>query len=179
MFPTLFEPPFAATSHTVAGLPFLHITLTSLMPGVGPGMKIRILVTKTDEDVAPAPFGTTKLEVTIPKGVGPGQSFAILAKNMRVLVTCPPTGRPGEKMVFNMPNVHPAADIRAVNLKYEKEGWTRCLTQDLKFQWLHQNATGKPEQTTRPGHGLTKDKMGKLAWVRIFNKNPAAKYDPT
>ena len=101
-------------------------------------MKVRILVTRTAEDLVPAPFGTSILEVTIPKGVGPGQSFAIIAKGLRVLVTCPPAGRPGEKMAFNLPSQVPASEIRAVKLEYEKEGWTRCLTQDLKFQWLHQ-----------------------------------------
>jgi hypothetical protein len=32
--------------------------------------------------------------------------------------------------------------------------------------------TGKVEQTTSCGHGLTPDKMAKLAWVRVFTKEP-------
>eukprot|EP01036_Dinobryon_divergens_P010164 gene10164-13607_t len=42
-------------------------------------------------------------EVTVPEGVRPGQPFALIANGQRVMVTCPPNIRPGQKIRFQLP----------------------------------------------------------------------------
>eukprot|EP00584_Thalassiosira_punctigera_P009619 CAMPEP_0172546206 /NCGR_PEP_ID=MMETSP1067-20121228/16000_1 /TAXON_ID=265564 ORGANISM="Thalassiosira punctigera, Strain Tpunct2005C2" /NCGR_SAMPLE_ID=MMETSP1067 /ASSEMBLY_ACC=CAM_ASM_000444 /LENGTH=894 /DNA_ID=CAMNT_0013333099 /DNA_START=107 /DNA_END=2791 /DNA_ORIENTATION=+ len=88
-------------------------------------------------------------EVVVPPGVMPNQSFSLLANGQRVLVTCPPNVRPGQKVRFQLPISNPnekSKDAPAVQLEYEsiKDGWARTIrVTDMKFQWVRMNEDGE------------------------------------
>eukprot|EP00520_Triparma_pacifica_P009038 CAMPEP_0118638432 /NCGR_PEP_ID=MMETSP0785-20121206/3680_1 /TAXON_ID=91992 /ORGANISM="Bolidomonas pacifica, Strain CCMP 1866" /LENGTH=753 /DNA_ID=CAMNT_0006529679 /DNA_START=80 /DNA_END=2338 /DNA_ORIENTATION=+ len=81
-------------------------------------------------------------EVQVPAGVQPGQPFALIANGQRVLVTCPATAGPGQRIRFQLP-VHGSGggkgdvSVNAVKLSYDKDGWSRCIDPgDMKFHWV-------------------------------------------
>ena len=71
-------------------------------------------------------------------------------------------------------------EIQSIKLSYEKEGWTRCLTTELQFVWLRQEAEGSkqgggdsaaaPEEPSR----ITREHIDKMAFVRQFKPDPSA-----
>ena len=99
-------------------------------------------------------------EVVVPPGVKPQQSFAIKANGQRVLVTCPPNVRSGQKIRFQIPvtqtmvkhiqlnydhNTSSSSDAAASDQtmttasvkKQLNTGWCRTIrASDLKFQWV-------------------------------------------
>lgn len=84
-------------------------------------------------------------EVVVPPGVRPNQSFSLLANGQRVLVTCPPNVRPGQKVRFQLPIGSPN-DKSSIHLEYEsiKDGWARTIrVTDMKFQWVRMNEDGE------------------------------------
>jgi len=97
-------------------------------------------------------------EVQVPAGVQPGQPFALIANGQRVLVTCPATAGPGQRIRFQLP-VHNGAgnnkgsvNVNAVKLSYDKEGWSRCIDPgDMKFHWVLNSATNKAEESKTEG----------------------------
>lgn len=96
-----------------------------------------------------APQMMQMFEVVVPPGVMPNQSFSLLANGQRVLVTCPPNVRPGQKVRFQLPISNPndkMKDAPAVQLEYEsiKDGWARTIrVTDMKFQWIRMNHEGE------------------------------------
>lgn len=114
-------------------------------PGVGPGMQVRIMVPsqpqrQQQQQQSSSPFGDTMYEVVVPQGVRPGQPFALIANNQRVMVTCPPRAQPGQKIQFRLPVQMSNEQIKSIKLAYEKGGWTRCLGTDLMFHWVKQDS---------------------------------------
>ncbi|GAX21855.1 E3 ubiquitin-protein ligase NEDD4 [Fistulifera solaris] len=104
-------------------------------PSAGPNQKVRIVppVVRDEPEAAPT---TQVFEVAVPEGVQPGQPFALMANDQRVLVTCPPNVVPGQKIRFQLPVSHLVGKIE---LAYESEtsGWRRTVrVNDLKFQWV-------------------------------------------
>ena len=88
-------------------------------------------------------------EVVVPPGVQPNQSFSLLANGQRVLVTCPPNVRPGQKVRFQLPISNDKTkdnNSPAVQLEYESitDGWARTIrVTDMKFQWVRMNEEGE------------------------------------
>ena len=76
-------------------------------------------------------------EVTVPDGVRAGQPFALIASGQRVMVTCPPNVRPGQKIRFQLPIQLSQQQLETIRVNYDKDGWMRCLGQDLKFHWVY------------------------------------------
>jgi hypothetical protein len=76
-------------------------------------------------------------EVIVPRGVMPGQPFALMANGQKVMVTCPQNVKPGQKIRFQLPIHLSSEQLSAVKLSYDKDGWMRCLGQDLKFHWAY------------------------------------------
>ncbi|CAB9507232.1 Probable E3 ubiquitin-protein ligase hulA [Seminavis robusta] len=147
-------------------------------PNVGPNMKVKIVPPmpaseKQRTDVSkpytcgwddnralgdPAAESKTQMfEVVVPPGVSPNQSFALKANGQRVLVTCPPNVRSGQKIRFQIPVTQtmvkhikldydtPAEDGSATSSvssamrqsQQPKTGWSRTIrVADLKFQWV-------------------------------------------
>jgi hypothetical protein len=122
-----------------------------------PGMSVRVVPPPPPTDLTRAPTGpigqphaprpprdeTTQLfEVEVPRGVQPGEPFALFADGQRVLVTCPPNANPGQRIRFKLPTEllnRPKATSEAakIKLKYDKDGWTRTVRlTDMKFQWV-------------------------------------------
>ena len=91
---------------------------------------------------------TQLFEVEVPRGVQPGQPFALLAGGVRVLVTCPGNASPGQRIRFKLPlalTQKPKATNEAaqIKLKYDKDGWQRTIrVQDMKFQWVRVDDKG-------------------------------------
>lgn len=83
-------------------------------------------------------------EVTVPDGVVEGQSFALMAKGQRVMVTCPIGVHAGQKIRFQLPI--PAGqtidELKTFRVNYDKDGWMRSLGQDLKFHWVYNTVDG-------------------------------------
>jgi hypothetical protein len=149
--------------------------LVTCPPGVGEGMPIKVLAPKhkdETEDLS-APFGETKFQVPIPEGVTPGTPFALIANGQKVILTCPQTAAPGSTVEFMVPVSKSAAEVRAVKLSYEKEGWVRCLTPELTFQWLHQTPR-LLDASEETGGRMMKEKIDSMAFVRELSKTPEA-----
>ena len=86
---------------------------------------------------APEPTPFEKLyEVVVPPGVRPGEPFVLLADGQRVTVTCPVDARPNQKIRFKLPIVPTNEQLQAYTMRYNKDGWVRCLGVDLKFHWF-------------------------------------------
>ena len=87
------------------------------------------------------PPDTQMFEVVVPRGVQPGQPFALLAGGVRVLVTCPTNASEGQKIRFNLPlaltrkKTEEASKLAKVKLAYDKDGWTRTIrVSDMKVR---------------------------------------------
>lgn len=85
-------------------------------------------------------------EVIVPEGVKSGQTFALLANNQKVMVTCPPNVKPGQKIRFQLPIQLSQEELQGIKVSYDKDGWMRCLGQDLKFHWVY-NTSEEPKKT--------------------------------
>jgi len=99
---------------------------------------------------------TTQLfEVEVPRGVLPGQPFALLAGGVRVLVTCPVNATSGQRIRFKLPlalTQKPTIsnEAAAIKLSYDKDGWQRTIrVSDMKFQWVRVDGRGDVELSTR------------------------------
>jgi len=102
-------------------------------PNAGPNMKVRIVPPTVREEPCAAPK-TQVFEVVVPPGVRSGQSFTLMANDQRVLVTCPPSVVPGQKIRFQLPVQQIVGNIK---LSYEGNAWQRTIrVDDLKFQWV-------------------------------------------
>jgi hypothetical protein len=76
-------------------------------------------------------------EVVVPQGVQSGQPFALMANGQKVMVTCPPNVKPGQKIRFQLPIQLSQDQLEAVKISNDKDGWMRCLGSDLKFHWYY------------------------------------------
>lgn len=98
---------------------------------------------------------TQLFEVEVPRGVQPGQPFALLAGGVRVLVTCPTNASPGQRIRFKLPialTQKPKATNEAaqIKLKYDKDGWQRTIrVTDMKFQWVRVDIRGDVDLNKR------------------------------
>uniref|UniRef100_A0A7S1UN23 HECT-type E3 ubiquitin transferase n=2 Tax=Grammatophora oceanica TaxID=210454 RepID=A0A7S1UN23_9STRA len=98
---------------------------------------------------------TQLFEVEVPRGVQPGQPFALLAGGVRVLVTCPTNANPGQRIRFKLPlalTQKPKAtnEAAAIKLSYDKDGWQRTIrVSDMKFQWVRVDDKGDIDTRTR------------------------------
>jgi hypothetical protein len=112
-------------------------------PGVRPGQRVTFQLPQVQErPPQPAP-NHQMFEVTVPEGVRPGQPFALIANGQRVMVTCPPNVRPGQKIRFQLPIQLNQQQLEAIRVNYDKDGWMRCLGQDLKFHWAYNKTEDK------------------------------------
>ena len=102
----------------------------------------------------PSPPMMQMFEVVVPPDVRPNQPFSLLADGQRVLVTCPPDGRPGRKIRFQLPiNSNPNTNnLPSVQLSYDSitDGWARTIrVTDMKFQWIRMDENGDIDLATK------------------------------
>eukprot|EP00535_Pseudo-nitzschia_heimii_P005716 CAMPEP_0197189868 /NCGR_PEP_ID=MMETSP1423-20130617/20545_1 /TAXON_ID=476441 /ORGANISM="Pseudo-nitzschia heimii, Strain UNC1101" /LENGTH=880 /DNA_ID=CAMNT_0042642105 /DNA_START=453 /DNA_END=3095 /DNA_ORIENTATION=- len=126
---------------------------------------------------------TQLFEVEVPPGVQPGAPFALLAENVRVLVTCPVNAGPGQKIRFKLPvsltqqqagnanSRQSLNEMHQIKLLYDKDGWTRTVRpngNDFKFQWIRLDANGNIDVDVLAGRagGRRRFHMDKSAYVR-------------
>lgn len=149
-------------------------------PDARVGTQVRIVPPPPPRDITEGPTGprgqgglkpkeeeeTQLFEVVVPRGVEPGQPFALLAGGVRVLVTCPSNANPGQRIRFKLPKAltqRPVADpnsAAAIKLSYDKDGWTRTVrVSDMKFQWVRVDDKGDVDLDKRFS-------MDKSAYVR-------------
>lgn len=98
--------------------------------------------------IPPSPPMMQMFEVIVPPGVRPNQPFSLLAGGQRILVTCPPNVRPGQKIRFQLPISNPETKDKptSVQLSYDsiKDGWARTIrVTDMKFQWVRMDENGE------------------------------------
>ena len=108
--------------------------------GVFPGQRVTFNLPEPDRQVPTSP-NHQMFEVTVPEGVQPGQPFALIANGQRVMVTCPATVRPGQKIRFQLPIQLNQDQLAAIKVNYNKDGWMRCLAEDMKFKWFYNKST--------------------------------------
>ena len=147
--------------------------LTVTCPNMArPGMSVRIVPTpppadgstSLDRPRAPTRIAnpnkqsdkTQMFEVVVPKGVKPGQPFALLAGEVRVLVTCPKNATNGQKIRFNLPvglvnrPDSQKSKLAEIKLSYDKDGWMRTIrATDMKFQWTRFDEKGNVDTRNR------------------------------
>lgn len=102
-------------------------------------------------------------EVIVPPSVQPGKPFALIAGGQRVLVTCPPNAKPGQRIRFQLPvsmllqpssssssNKDKAKNKVPSILSYDKDGWARTIRiTDMKFQWVRMDSKGDVDLNKR------------------------------
>lgn len=104
--------------------------------GVRSGQRVTFQLPQQDRGPQAAP-NHQMFEVTVPEGVRAGQPFALIANGQRVMVTCPPNVRPGQKIRFQLPIQLSQQQLEAIRVNYDKDGWMRCLGVALKFHWVY------------------------------------------
>jgi len=112
--------------------------------GVKPGQRVTFQLPQNEPPPRPpqqAAPNHQMFEVTVPEGVKPGTPFALIANGQRVMVTCPPNVRPGQKIRFQLPIQLSNEQLQAFSVSYDKDGWMRCLGNDLKFHWVYNKST--------------------------------------
>ena len=87
---------------------------------------------------------------------------ALIANGQRVMVTCPPTVKPGQKIRFQLPVQLSNDQLAAIKVSYDKDGWMRCLGQDLKFHWVY-NSSAASEEEAKKRHESD-------AWIELIHK---------
>lgn len=110
--------------------------------GVRPGQRVTFQLPQQQERPPQTAPNHQMFEVTVPEGVRSGQPFALIANGQRVMVTCPPNVRPGQKIRFQLPIQLSPQQLEAIRLNYDKDGWMRCLGTDLKFHWAYNRSDG-------------------------------------
>jgi hypothetical protein len=108
-------------------------------PNTMPGQRIRIVippVERTDEATPGVTQQTFYAEV--PDGAQPGDRFVYaISEAQQVLVQCPPTVVPGQRIPIQMPT---RADGDRAQLSYASQhgsGWRRTVrASDLNFEWV-------------------------------------------
>lgn len=146
-------------------------------PGVRPGQRVTFQLPETESDTrqqqqsaqTQAAPNHQMFEVSVPEGVAPGESFALVAGGQKVMVTCPPNVRAGQKIRFQLPLQLSESQVAAIRVTYDKDGWMRCLGLDLKFHWVYNKA--HDAVAPRPG---TFD-IDASAYVRQIGSRPDGK----
>jgi hypothetical protein len=138
---------------------------------VHPGQRVTFQLPFQEKPPQAAP-NHQMFEVTVPEGVKPGQPFALIANNQRVMVTCPPNVRPGQKIRFQLPVHLSPEQLQTIRVSYDKDGWMRCLGQDLKFHWVYNKADGAGAKETHAVHKIPYE-MDMHAFVRELTYDAA------
>ncbi len=98
------------------------------------GMNVRVEPPKSQKNSRRDRKMGQKFEVQIPDHVRPGESFALLANGIRVMVECPKNAKGGQMVRFHLPFRTSGLDVK--KLEYEVDGWARTLqVAQMKFQW--------------------------------------------
>lgn len=123
-----------------------------------PGMSVRITPPpRRSERSVPRPEPDCfQYEVNVPDYVQPGQQFYLMAGGQRVLVTCPLNAKPGARIRFevpkeiiNRPEFKPTNERVLIIVKYGKDGWSRKIRPDMKFQWVREDTHGEVDVRKR------------------------------
>lgn len=122
-------------------------------PNVQPNQRITFTLPTAPQQEQTAQPNHQMFEVVVPDGVSPGQPFALIANNQRVMVTCPDNVVPGKKIRFELPVVLSDNQLESMKVTYDKDGWVRCLGQDLKYHWMYSvsDATTAKKKTEKAG----------------------------
>jgi len=150
-------------------------------PNARPGTNVRIFPPDPAPNQSTSSTSSPQIqtfEVQVPAGVMPGQPFALIANGQRVLVTCPSTAGPGQRIRFQLPvggsNSGGTTQIQGVKLSYDKDGWTRCIDPtDQKFHWIlsQTDETTRRKSTEAKEDDIPKFEPLKFAVMRKLNFN--------
>lgn len=115
------------------------------------GQRVTFNLPQPQERAPQAAPNHQMFEVTVPEGVKAGQPFALIANGQRVMVTCPPNVKPGQKIRFQLPIQLTQEQLSSIKVSYDKDGWMRCLGQDLKFHWVYNKTEDDTTLDLPPG----------------------------
>ena len=139
--------------------------LVTCPPGCRPNQRVTFNLPLQDRTAPTAAPNHQMFEVAVPEGVRPGQTFALIASGQRVMVTCPPNVRPGQKIRFQLPMQLSQQQLEAIKVDYDgKDGWMRCLGEDLRFHWVY-NDSHSLERASKKGNF----DINKVAYVRSLD----------
>lgn len=143
--------------------------------GVRSGQRVTFQLPRQEPAPRAAP-NHQMFEVAVPDGVRAGQPFALIANGQRVMVTCPPNVRPGQKIRFQLPIQLSEQQLSTIKVSYDKDGWMRCLGPDLKFHWVY-NIT-EASKSNRKTYLIPYD-VDNNAYVRHLVMTTPGNYDLT
>lgn len=100
------------------------------------------------------------------------QPFALIANGQKVMVTCPPNVKPGQKIRFQLPIQLSQQQLETFKVSYDKDGWMRCLGTDLKFHWVYNQADSAENSTVANPNAKVQYDEYRRAFVRQFVDDP-------
>ncbi len=135
-----------------------------------PGMSVRIVLPETKPPAKQTKANKGQLfEVQVPRGIKPGESFALLANGIRISVKCPMNATCGQTIRFHLPFKSDSESGHGIVkvLNYDVDGWVRTLqVSDMKFQWVRVKKS-TPEVVKESSK---RKKINQLAYItRISN----------
>lgn len=167
---------------------------------VKPGQRVTFQLPTPQERPQQAAPNHQMFEVTVPEGVKPRkyhhfrkcnftfislylpyfaviilfaeQPFALIANGQKVMVTCPPNVKPGQKIRFQLPIQLSQQQLETFKVSYDKDGWMRCLGPDLKFHWVYNQADSAENNTVTNPHAKVQYDENRRAFVRQFLDDP-------
>ncbi len=138
--------------------------------GVQSGQRVTFQLPQQDKPLQTTP-NHQMFEVVVPQGVQSGQPFALMANGQKVMVTCPPNVKPGQKIRFQLPIQLSNEQLEAVKISNDKDGWMRCLGQDLKFHWYYSKNADAEENREEKKATVTPFDADASAFVRQIDEN--------
>lgn len=90
------------------------------------------------------------------------------------MVTCPPNIKPGQKIRFQLPIQLSQQQLETIKVSYDKDGWMRCLGQDMKFHWVYNHSS--LEDKNKEKHKIPFE-LDQTAYVRELYPIPGERVD--
>jgi hypothetical protein len=140
--------------------------------GVRSGQRVTFQLPQQERGPQAAP-NHQMFEVTVPDGVKAGQPFALIANGQRVMVTCPPNVKPGQKIRFQLPIQLSQQQLEAIRVNYDKVGaadmgteWGRAFLVSFACATHELSRTSLPPSLPRPRSPPIGRTAGCAAWAR-------------
>jgi E3 ubiquitin-protein ligase NEDD4 len=147
--------------------------LVTCPPGVSPQQRVTFQMPQQKPTPTTSP-NHQMFEVTVPQGVKGGQPFALIANGKRVMVTCPPNVRPGQKIRFQLPVQLGSSELSALKIGYDKDGFMRVLGTDLKFAWVYNKTDDSKPGSDQTASRASKYNIQEHAYVRLLKSSDEA-----
>ena len=142
--------------------------------GVASGQRVTFQLPQENKTPTAAP-NHQMFEVVVPEGVTSGKPFALMANGQKVMVTCPPGVKAGQKIRFQLPIQLSQEELKSHTVNYEMDGWVRCLGNDLKYHWAYSTASDKEKSEETKSTQVIDFNVEERSFVRQIDGNGSQK----